>query len=102
MKIKIIGILVTLSLILGVFTLADQEINTTSNTSKLVQRLSFSLPSLKEHTTYTQISALDTNAVITLPGEPMIPYYTKPLTFPLGTHIEDIAYTHSPIKTMAK
>ena len=99
MKIKIIGILVTLALLLGAFTLAEQEIDT-RNTSKLVHNLSFSAPILEEQTSYARISTQDTNAVITLPGEPMIPYYTKTMTFPLGTTIEDITYTHSAIKTM--
>jgi hypothetical protein len=99
MKMKIIGILVTLSLLLGVFALAEQEIDT-SETRRIAHKLSFSPPVLEETIAYTRINTMDTNAVTTLPDEPMIPYYTKTLTFPLGTHIKDVEYTHSPIKTI--
>ncbi len=60
----------------------------------------FSLPETRNDGRYLDVYVKEANSIITDPGKPMLPVFSKTIKFPLGTEIESVKCTTSEIKTM--
>jgi len=66
---------------------------TTHETQKeytLQEKITFSEPVITTHDGYTTIQLQQASSSSTSPGSPVLPYYTKVFTFPLGTTITGV------------
>ena len=79
--------IVIILLISGLGAAAYQQKNTTSQKT---ETLEFSAPNLKSDGQYFSLSIDETNSCINHPGQPVLPTYTKTMTFPWGTKITDV------------
>jgi hypothetical protein len=86
---KILPIFLVGVLLIGGFGAAV----TTHETQKgntLQEKITFSEPVLATHDGFTMIQITETTHSSTNPGYPVLPYYTKVFTFPLGTTITGV------------
>ena len=69
-------------------------------TSSTHVTLSFSPPTLQpcEYSQYLTLSLDEASSVLLVPGEPIVPLYTKTLTFPFGTTINEVTCSVSQLR----
>lgn len=86
---KILPILIVGVLIIGGFgaAVATQE---TKKENTIQEKITFSEPVLTAHGGFTTVQIKETTCSSTDPGYPVLPYYTKVVTFPLGTIITSV------------
>jgi Peptidase family C25/Propeptide_C25 len=92
LSIIIIGILLISGFGTAVTINAKSKIFTIQNT------IEFSEPSITDKNTYISIQIDEATSYTTLPGNPILPIYTKLFTFPFGTIIKDVTFTMSSIE----
>jgi hypothetical protein len=86
---KILSILLVGVLLIGGFgtVVATQR---TQKENVLQEKITFSEPILSTHDGSTTVKIKETTSSSTEPGDPVLPYFTKVVTFPLGTTITDV------------
>ena len=99
MKTKIFRILAVIALLLVSFTTAETE-KTGKNGVKTCE-ISFSAPEILGNGKYVNVNLEETNSIMRYAGNPMLPFYSKTMTFPLGTKIKSLECTCSQVKTMS-
>lgn len=67
----------------------------TSKKMILHEEIQFSEPTIADENNYISIHVKEATSYATLPGNPILPVYTKLFTFPMGTIITDVSYTTS-------
>jgi hypothetical protein len=60
----------------------------------------FSAPTVHEYETFSTLAIPETNAYITEPGNPMLPYYTETIELPFTTKIKQISCTIAGVETI--
>jgi hypothetical protein len=93
-SILMIGMLLTGGLGAVVATTTTQTANTTQET------ITFSEPVLTTHDGFTTVQITDTSSSTNDPGAPVLPYYTKVFTFPLGTTITSVNWAASSTESI--
>ena len=88
---KILSILVLGILILGggVVITASQGKGITTEVEK-IETLVFNSPYVEDKGEYVTVNVEGTNSVLQKPGNPILPAYTKTLTFTFGTNIKEV------------
>ncbi|HVQ01756.1 MAG TPA: C25 family cysteine peptidase [Candidatus Thermoplasmatota archaeon] len=74
--------------------------STSHSTTQLRETLTFSEPVLSTHNGYTTVQLPETTTSSSAPGDPVLPYYTKVFTFPLGTTINQVTCGASTAETI--
>ena len=92
---KIIGVLVGLLLIMNglIIIKAKQE----SFIKERIESIVFSEPNIQERDQYMTVDIGEATSYLREPGKPVLPVYSKILTFPFGTKIKGIDCTPSQI-----
>jgi hypothetical protein len=89
LSIIIIGILSISSFGTAVIT------NFQSKKMSVQQEIQFSEPVITNQNNYSSVKIKEATSCVALPGNPMLPVYTKLFTFPFGTIIKDVSFTTS-------
>jgi hypothetical protein len=88
----VVGILI----IAAIGAIANAKNN---KTNEIVEEIAFSPPLLEEKDKHVFINVKNANSVLTEPGKPILPVYTKTFVFPFGTKIKDVkCFTSKVIK----
>ncbi|RLI60591.1 MAG: peptidase C25 [Candidatus Asgardarchaeum californiense] len=91
MKKQIICLIFIVVLTAGTFqNVSSSGIKDNPNISISSDIITFSEAILKEKDSYLSVEVGKASLYLTIPGEPMLPVYTKTFTFPLGTKILDV------------
>ncbi|MBE3123098.1 MAG: hypothetical protein IMZ53_11480 [Thermoplasmata archaeon] len=100
---KILPIIVIGILLISGFG-AAVTINNKSEELTIRDDLKFSEPSITDENNYISIQIDEATSYTTFPGNPVLPVYTKLLTFPFGTIIKDVTFTASfvQVKELSK
>ena len=91
---NVLAILLVGVLIIGGFGAAVAT-NETHTDDSIQEKVMFSEPTITTQDGYTTIQVKETTSSSTEPGYPVLPYYTKVFTFPLGTIIKDVTVGYS-------
>ncbi|MCJ7697626.1 MAG: C25 family cysteine peptidase, partial [Thermoplasmata archaeon] len=94
---KILPIIVIGILLISGFG-AAVTINNKSEELTIRDDLKFSEPSITDENNYISIQIDEATSYATFPGNPVLPVYTKLLTFPFGTIIKDVTFTASSVQ----
>ena len=79
--------------IVGIFILSSFTtitIGKEESTKDLTYNIQFSSLTIKENQQYINIDIIGANTCLNNPGKPILPMYTKKLTFPFGTQIKNV------------
>ena len=94
---KILPIIIIGILLISGFG-AAVTINPQSKILTIRDDLKFSEPSITDENNYISIQIDKATSYATFPGNPVLPVYTKLLTFPFGTIIKDVTFTASSVQ----
>jgi hypothetical protein len=64
------------------------------------EEIHFSEPVISEKDTYLSVQITEATSYAAVPGDPVLPVYTKLFTFPFGTHITGVSFTASSEQTI--
>ena len=99
MKIKVFAILLTILILLtGNFSTVKTE-KIDKNAVEICE-IFFSNPEIFENGNYVNVNLKEANSFIRQPGNPVLPFYSKTMIFPLGTKIKSIDFIHSQVETI--
>lgn len=91
MKKQTICLIFIVVLIASAFqNVSSANIDENSNISISSSLVSFSDATVKKQDSYLTIKIAESSTFLTIPGEPMLPVYTKTFTYPFGTRILDV------------
>jgi hypothetical protein len=74
--------------------------NTQSKNSSIQEELQFSNPVFTIQNNYLSVQIPEVTSYAAVPGDPVLPVYTKMLTFPVGTRILDVSFVPSSVQQM--
>jgi hypothetical protein len=96
---RILSILLIGVLVISGFGAAI-AMNNANDTLSIQENMQFSAPVLIDQDMYLSVQLAEATSYAALPGNPVLPIYTKLFTFPFGTKIKDVSFASPSVQTI--